>query len=295
MIRAILDYPLSLHGTCSTPSISQMLTDFSALIQGEELDAVRFLSPDEFQLWSASYLPQVKTGKQTILRMVLNLVRWEGSNCEATPLVGPSDFSSTWKCALRDAIPDPNDWRSPQIVVPSIRREKWMPFPSKIDIRLEICGDQEELNADERVLVELEGYRYHDHAKADSDPWDLRHVHRPQLGADPEKNPCMLPKPGGLSGVGMAEIAERSGSLRWKVGNCRYYLPPASWNPTTINKSEWRGGRAFPRGTKNGRTGWRDREGQIWYWDRTHLYGHWDVEMGDGTYDRVGYDGTLLD
>lgn len=50
------------------------------------------------------------------------------------------------------------------------------------------------------------------------------------------------------------------------------------------------------RGPKAGKRGWLDADGRIWVKDYAHatLPDHWDVQLPDGEYVRVGFNGELL-
>jgi hypothetical protein len=290
MTQVILDYCLSMNDAQPTSVIQQVLGSFTSLIQNERLELVKFLSPEEFRELERTFFPRLLFNKQKLFWLISDAVQWVGGLCEATPLNGPTDLSTPWKRGLRDAIADPEDWRNPQIIFPAIRRAAWPAAAggSEVQIRLEACVESETTSVGGRLLVELERYADDHCARADSDPWDLRR-------ANPGKNPCMLPKPAHLRHVNLADLRTFLPEAEWQIGDNRYYLPPERWDPFSCTKEEWRRGHAFPRGYKNGNYGWLDREGRVWCWDRSHVYSHWDVQLDDGEYIRVTYDGKYLE
>jgi hypothetical protein len=285
MTQILLDCPPSLTRTYSDSVLQQMFADVASLVQGAELQMIPFLSYDEYHDWETTFLRRMRFNNQKLWLVVRELVRWTDDNsCEATPLPAPPDITTSWKRALREAFENNGDWRIPQIVVPATRRTLWNCATAEVQIRFDACGDVQEADAGARLLVELERYNDHPNALSDFDPWDLRHI-------VPGKRPCMLPKPERLRRTKLTELRALLPTVEWMDGNERYYLPPETWDPSLCSKEEWRGGYAFPRRRKNGNYGWLDREGRLWCWDRTHVCGHWDVQIGDGDYVKVGNDG----
>jgi hypothetical protein len=291
MIRALLDYAGPLVDTLSKSEGSQDLLDFSNLVRDEKLAIVPFLSPDELRAWRQNPPHGLRSDKGAIERLLKQVVRWTGGKCQATVASGPTDHSMDWKCALRDAMSDFADWRSPQIVFPSGRRSKW-PNSEEIEVWLEQCDQIERSGPEFRVLVELEAYSDHCFARSDADPWDLRiwQASRPICF---QRNPCVLPRPPELRFVDLDEIPA---NLR---GICRdektkvYFVPSPAWDPSSISKADWRNRGPFPRGRKNGRSGWEDECGRIWHWDTTHVNPHWDVELDNGSHWNVSHTGDL--
>jgi hypothetical protein len=69
-----------------------------------------------------------------------------------------------------------------------------------------LCG---ELRRYERIIAELETYPNHLYARADADPWNLRHTQSTQP-INCNQNPCMLPKPPELKYVALNDIPAKS-------------------------------------------------------------------------------------
>jgi hypothetical protein len=62
----------------------------------------------------------------------------------------------------------------------------------------------------------------------------------------------------------------------------------------SVSKASWRNGRVFRYGEKNGRSGWFDERERLWHWDISHIGGHWDVELDDGTNINVSISGDIF-
>lgn len=292
MIRALLDCPGSLVEILAQSRGSQVLLDFGNLLKNEGLDPVPFLTPEEHSAWRLTGFPGLGAARGAIERLLRGIVRWEGGNCEANPISGPRDLSHVWKCSLRDAMYVTDDWRSPQIVSPAFRRNQW-PNGPEVEIWIRAREGTESLGPHHRIIVELESYPEHPHARADLDPWDLRHIHPPRQ-TNSDQSPCILPKPPELRTLRLSDISERPNNIPWKVGGKCYFIPSSTWSPWSISKDRWRRGRAFPYGDKNGRSGWIDGIGRVWHWDLDHECGHWDVQLDGGEYLRVSYLGEVL-
>ena len=292
MIRALLDCPGSLTEILATSHGSQVLLDFDNLLKNERLDPVAFLTPEEHNAWRMNPPPGLRTARGAIERLLMRIVRWEGGTCQATPTSGPGDLSTIWKCGLRDAISQTNDWRSPQIIVPSSRRRDW-PNGSEVEIWIEACSSAVPSGPHSRVIAELETYPDHPHTRADVDPWDLRHAHPPQQ-INCNQNPCKLPKPPELKYVALNDIPAKLNSVNRSEKDKWYYIPSSNWDANSISKTSWRRGRAFPYGEKNGRSGWIDERQFVWHWDLDHVSGHWDVQLDNGGHVNVSYTGEVF-
>jgi hypothetical protein len=292
MIRALLDCPGSLTEILATSEGSQVLLDFDSLLKDEGLDPVPFLTPEEHIAWRVNPPSGLRTARGAIERLLMRIVRWEGGTCQAIPTSGPRDFSTIWKCGLRDAMSLTNDWRSPQIIFPASRRRDWA-NKSEVDIQIEACGEIAPSGPHNRLIAELEAYSDHPHAKSDADPWNLRHT----LSTQPincNKNPCMLPKPPELRYVDLEDIPARLNGVNRSEKDKWYYIPPSNWDANSISKTSWRRGRAFPYGEKNGRSGWIDERQFVWHWDLDHVSGHWDVQLDNGGHVNVSHTGEVF-
>jgi hypothetical protein len=291
MIRALLDSPGSLADILSVSHRRQVLLDFDKLLKNEGLGVVPFIASEELAAWRMNPPPGLRSDKGAIERLLKKIVRSEGGDCRAIPVDGPTDLSQTWKCGLRDAILDVNDWRNPQIIFPANRRNDW-PQGREVEIYLE-CGETGRSGPYERIIAELETYPNHLYARADADPWNLRHTQSTQP-INCNQNPCMLPKPPELKYVALNDIPAKSSSVNRSEKDKWYYIPPSNWDANSISKTSWRRGRAFPYGEKNGRSGWIDERQFVWHWDLDHVSGHWDVQLDNGGHVNVSYTGEVF-
>ena len=294
MTQALLDFPVARALAGDFSRLSQALLDFSRLLASEGLDPVQFLSGEEYLELYQDIVPRLPGGSPAIFRLINNMVRWEGPDCEATPRKIVTELSATWKRGLRDSL-DLGDWRSPQIVYPNIWSSRWDQREPEIEINLEPCGQpQTESAIVSRVLVKLEEYSNHRYASSDHDPWDVRRDQASQHAHSAATHPRILPKPPDVIGVALPELRHLLEELGCGIDENRYYyIPPAEWDPMAVGQADWRRprGGAFPRGVLNGRDGWLDKNGYVWHWDLTHVYGHWDVQLPDGTRRNISHQG----
>jgi hypothetical protein len=67
-------------------------------------------------------------------------------------------------------------------------------------------------------------------------------------------------------------------AIGWRIGERRYFIPPANWHPENRSKDAWRAGRAFERELVPARNkvGYVDYRGTRWIWDEAER--HWDVQ-----------------
>lgn len=289
MIHALLDGGGFLSDRNSISRDGRILNDFSNLVKLEFLDVVPFVSPEDYKAWHRN--PSQKgSAKGLIERTIRSVVRWDGSDCEATLFAGPEDLSPTWKRALRDAVTKADSWRTPQIVIPTDRRATW-PASEEVEIRLEPCDGSASVVARRIVIADLENYSGHLHARADANPWDLRHVHPVPQGARID-HPCLLPMPPTIVRTLLSELQRKLLDLGWEDGDCRYYIPSDEWDPLSIDQTTWRAGRTFPHKFENRKHGPLDKHGRIWHWDIVER--HWDVQMGGANYLRVSHTGKIL-
>lgn len=208
-------------------------------------------------------------------------------------LVAPHTARESWKCAARDGL-RAGDWRSPQVIVPRVRRGDWPPGPEAA-FKCEECGDGLAVGRHSRVLAVLEDYDAHPFAGSDVDPWDLRRIHPPIPDA-PRQHPAFLPRPPELQGVRIEDlqvalpIAERAG---WVDGGYRYFIPPRDFVVARVEQETWRKGRAFRYETAPGtdKSGPVDSRGIVWAWD--HDERHWDVQTKP-KHTRVSHTGEKL-
>jgi hypothetical protein len=220
----------------------------------------------------------------------MRIVRWDGGTCQATPTSGPGDLSTIWKCGLRDAMSQTNDWRSPQIIVPFSRRKNW-PNGSEVEIWIQACVGAVSSGPHNRVIAELETYPNHPHARADVDPWNLAHRHPvPNAGVNHMAHPCLLPKPPELRSISLSQLEAELRTLKQEEGDKLYYLPRRNWSPIGITKDDWRNGRAFPYEQIDGHWGFVDLNGIIWEWDNNER--HWDVQLKP--YRRISHTGDEI-
>jgi hypothetical protein len=294
MPDVLLDFPWNLDAALDAYSpMLGVLRDFNTLVtrHARMLVPVAFVAVEETaRLWRQIGERRGSKAAFQHLRIFLeHCARYEGGLCTATPIPGPRDLRHPWRCALRDAATDSDDWRDPQIVVPRIRTQEW-PDAEEVEIQFDPCDNHEALPPRQRVLVVLESYESHRFAVSDFDPWDL-HRHAPAHQA----YPCLLPKPPGLQSLALTELAIHLGPIRdWEIDRRYCFIPPKTWTPEQVSQADWRQGRGFPQKKcpHCGKAGPVDFKGEVWCWDE--IEGHWDVQIAGPDYWSISHDGRFL-
>jgi hypothetical protein len=233
-------------------------------------------------------------GFVTLKRFAEQLTAPNNTHCSATPVPEVAEIEPGWKSTLREAMTNEADWRSPQIVVPRVRRDSW-DAGELVNINFDACDEQPGSGPHQRVLAILEAYEGHPFALSDFDPWDFRHLYPPPAGAPPHRNhPCCLPRPP-LEDIRLDHLAAELANARrlgWKLGERFYFIPHRDWHTASIDQASWRNGRAFPyrKCRDSDRSGYIDYEDREWVWDREER--HWDIQLRPHV--RVRHTGELV-
>jgi hypothetical protein len=297
MISALLDHPWPLDAALDENSEGfNVLLKFGELIRAHGMDVVPFITQEELaDVWQRVGDGHGRTsGFAALMRFARLFARDAAFHCSATPIPEPSGLTQNWKCALRDAVAG-NDWRSPRVVIPEPRRTSWEPG-DEITIGFDVCEDLPPSGPYVRVLAFLDTYDSHRFALSDLDPWDLRRVYPPPEDAPAHRrHPCCLPKPPCLDGIAFENLTAklaRARTIGWRIGERRYFIPPANWHPDNRSKQAWRAGQAFERELVPERNslGYVDYNGIKWIWDEAER--HWDVQTDP--YLRLGCTGVKL-
>jgi hypothetical protein len=282
---------------------SKVLRDFEELRTTENLERARFLDGQGYDDFCAALYSQPSRSDvfQIALQVLPHYVRQGGGAIRATPEAGPNDLPDAWYFALRDEMGDVDDWRTPQIIVSSARREEWnnsiTGSNDESEVRI-VCEDLDQVH--ERVIAFLGSYPSHKHAKSDRDPWDLRRTKTQHA-----VKPCCLPRPVELEGIHFEMLKPALDRIRgfgWlskdSTGAVYRFIPPDDWDPldwkSEQTKATCRGSGSFRRDdTPDHRhTGFVDCEDRIWEWDLIER--HWDVQLESGGYYSISHTGRLL-
>jgi hypothetical protein len=289
MRSLLLDFPWDLRAAVEDPTVGAFLLEFDGLYKREGLRPAPFLDPEECNTLPIMTRTAGNHGYEPLHRLLQKCLREVGGEISATPQPEPAGLKVGWKRALRDEMGDFSDWRCPQVIASESRRNAWRPAIRDEEVQI-TCEDTGPEKVHTRVIAFIGSYAEHKYARADHDPWDLRHCHPPASPAGPQ-HPCQLPRPQIINRVPLVELASVLASLRsesWPHAGRYCYIPPASWAPESVNdKVDWRKG-AFPTAEANGRRGPRDYKGQVWAWDNQER--HWDVQIGKG-HKRIRHDG----
>jgi len=202
----------------------------------------------------------------------------------------------------------PRNWRRPIIVFPEARSASWPNHTEKNrELKYKINGSTKPTT---RNLVCIERYDQHTYFEPDLDPWRIGAIGMPAeevSGAVGERRETnrRLPRPLHLLPLKLTftQIWEKlQKRLDWsceREGRA-YYIPREEWDPRTIGRDDWRGGKKiFPTvslqnpGHFPTERGVIDREGRIWIWDVQKNH-HWDVQLPGGKHKNVSPDGSLL-
>lgn len=292
MRSLLLDYPWDLRAAVEDPAVGAFLLEFDALYKREGLPPARFVDPEECQTLPIITRKAGNSGYEPLFRLLQNCLREVGGEVAATPQPEPPGLKLTWKQALRDEMGDLSDWRGPQLIASENRRGAWEPAIHDEEVQIS-CADRDPNELHRRVIAFLGSYAEHKYARADHDPWDLRHCHPPANVAGLAR-PCRLPRPPKLRGVPLEALAEALDSIRsesWPHEGRYCYIPPNAWASEKVtDKGLWRNG-AFPRGQANGRHGPVDYKGQVWAWHNEER--HWDVQTG-ANHKRINHEGLEL-
>lgn len=300
MTRLLLDYPWPLDQALNPGSGGcKVLLEFEKLVRRKRLTPLPFIEQNDFE--SAKHQLGKGPVAAQILRFSNHLIRNGENITRAIPNPEPTPaLTDCWRRALRDELTHLENWRSPQIIFPEIRRSVW-PTTDEIEIK---CEDR--TDSVSRVLASLEAYELHPYAISDLDPWDVR------CTAVSGKHPCYLPNPlmpgkdpmqNDCYRVPIAQLLDELIEARrrgWDADGKYCYIPPANWRPEAISQMAWRQGRAFPRTLCPVRKqkGYSDFEGRIWLWHKgrgAHIgEDHWDVQFGGKEYFSVNHTGDLL-
>jgi hypothetical protein len=275
MTAALLDHPWPLDQALDPQSDGfRVLDRFDELVRAEQLEIVRFISRDEYnKMWERIART---TGWAAVGRFAAHFVRDDSPEPLAIPVDEPAGLTLGWKSALREAMGDLQDWRNPQVIVASKRRQAWPPG-DEVRIRVD---DGSGPSYEDRALAQLETYRTHQFAVSDRNPWDLQRVHPPVPGGQ-RQHPCMLPRPPILQRVRIEDLNDRLHVARargWQIEGKHYFIPPGTWRTDQTRKQAWRTGRAFPYELLPvcKHPGPVDYAGRVWEWDRNER--HWDVQ-----------------
>jgi hypothetical protein len=293
MTSFLLDHPWPVEEALDARSAAfGVLIKFSNLIAARGVP-VAFMDPQECYT-SLGRLNNRHSAAAAVRRFVEHCVRHRDGGAMATPVpdVKPP-LSVTWKRALRDALEEPSNWRSPQIVVPACRRGSW---PPGVEVAVH-CEDRAQGAPEWRVLATLETYDVHECARADLDPWRAMEVRQRPLPDARINHPCVLPRPPLLHDADLDALSDKlpeACRVGWEVDRRCYFVPPRDYRPKEVDRRRWREGRAFPQGrtADNGRSGPIDYRSQIWAWDIVER--HWDVQLPNGGYRRISHDGREL-
>lgn len=298
MTTVLLDHPWPLQAARDPRSEgSGVLMTFVKLVRSYQLSVAPFIEREDFlqiNCWSA---PRT-SGLSAIKRSAHLYVRWIGGSCSASPRPEPPSLMPAWKCALRDAMADIEDWRNPQIVVSERRRRQW-PGIFEIDVYRDPCEhDAIGTGPHSRVIAVLESYSDHPFALSDFDPWNQERLRSSAARGRARDFPCHLPTPpivnvrASLSELDQMVNQARDMAQRWENDGKYYFIPPADWQAIGICKEDWRNG-AFRKEWLNGRRGPVDYMGRVWCWAEQHG-SHWDVQQIDGGYMNINHAGERL-
>jgi hypothetical protein len=291
-VGLLLDFPWPLAAIVAWESEpSDVITRFIELCEKVSVRPLRFFT-DEERIEFEVAVNGLRAGKgryAPVLRFLASAQRTPTHSCRALPRDGPGDLRGIWQHVLFEEIRSSNDWRTPQIVFADCCKERW-PDDELVAIDCLPCGSSDATGPHDRVLVPLEDYDAHPHARSDLDPWNLRHIHRGR--GKVTGFPRVLPKPPECASLHPHDLQATLSSYRGAAcrRNGRYYfVPPANWRPEVVSPEEWRKGEAFPwvralaQGKKSKpklghKKGYRDSERRVWVWDPLHR--HWDVQFG---------------
>jgi hypothetical protein len=299
--QLLLDFPWDLSAVFTRHDAVKCLLDFDNLGRTTKLTPVPFIENEEYAAFfnPANGHRPAGMGWAAALRFLNKCHRQNVSTCLATPNPQPVNLRDSWRRALREEIEkekNHNGWRSPQIIVPKVRREDWRPAGNEINIRCEACAEKAAWGPEVRVLVVLEEYESHHFAMSDLDPWDLQRIHPPNPDK-PRQHPCILPKLPRLRNLPVKSLHDKLIEAReegCRVNERYYFIPPDGWQPENVDKDQWREGRAFTRkySEERDQMGYCDYEEALWVWDATER--HWDVQKDGNNYVRVSHTGELL-
>jgi hypothetical protein len=298
--RILLDHPWPVESTLDDGPAFGVIRAFSNLIGRSELglQPVRFIDEAEYaRAWEAIGQSGRKlAGFAELTSFIRMLVREEKTECAATPNPAPNDLRDPWRRALRGAM-EPEDWRSPQIIIASSRGPAWQVTDHQpereVEIRFDPCENESERRPEDRTLAVLEQYDQHRFAKSDLDPWDLERCY-PPTNAQEAQRPCRLPKPSDVGNLTDLGASLKQARRTAKSTPSRYYfIPSDSWSYESVGKVSWRKGGTFSKAKckDSDRVGYVDFEGLIWVWDRDER--HWDVQTTP-KHTRVSHTGQIL-
>lgn len=228
--------------------------------------------------------------------------------CHALSAEGP--LSAQWLTALNEhgCGEDPPVWRRPIIIFSETRSTSWPNHDEKNrELKYKINGSTEPTA---RNLVCIENYNQHTYFETDLDPWRIGAFGTPDkivTGAVSERREATrrLPRPLQLLPLNLTftKIWEKlQVRLDWSCGEAgrAYFIPPTDWDPRTIDREEWRGGRIFRTvslsqpGRYPTERGIVDRESRIWVWDKLKNH-HWDVQLTSGSHINVTHEGVIVE
>lgn len=301
MTKLLLDFPWRLEAAIDDPDVGIALERYLSLLARTELDPVEFVEDAEQAAFFENHVHRLRRGNYRPLdRLLRRCRRTSTSLCESTIEHSP-DITGQWRRSLRDELNRSDDWRTPQIVIPSLRVGDWPAGAHVVVATSQPCQGRSTPNPRTLVLAPIEGYEHHPHSLADRDPWDVRAT------APHDRRPCYLPNPlildrdpchEHLARTPIPDLAAELDRVR-RLG-CRfrsgyyYYIPPDNWDPHTVDPGRWRSGHAFPRDEAEDRdqVGPIDCEGHVWTWDEHER--HWDVQHGGNHKVSVNHLGKIL-
>jgi hypothetical protein len=279
MTCVLLDHPWPLENVLHPESSLKRFNDW--IRNHSFVEPVPFIEIEHYDAL-VQRAPHTSANSRIIFTILPAYLRSRSGGASATPLEGPKDLPDSWKQALRDAMGDLRDWRTPQIATFEEREASW---PSTDEIEIKVDGD---FPLEKRVFAILERYETHRFALSDFDPWDLRRCHNTPTIGRLSGFPCHLPKHCDLENLPFAQLQDKLKVLRgagWHYlynGEDRFwYIPPEGWDFTEISRGDWRNNcRTFPRGKAGGGKGIGpiDHRGRVWIWD-WQKQTHWDVQF----------------
>lgn len=300
MTRLLLDHPWPLDAGLDAGSPAHnKLRVFDDLTHRLRVHAVPFITPEERNA-VVNRLESHRNGyAAAAIRRLADQLVYHGSNTlPAKVAPAPTNLDDTWLRSLHDEVTTCATWRYPQIIFTSSRRPDWDPAPTEVRVQ---CG----VKTADCVLASLEEFDSHKFALSDIDPWKQRHeLNREPAGGDPDHpKPCWLPRHPALERARLEDFPVCLEKLRardWDLGTRCYFIPPDTYDPLAISKTDWRDGKAFERRPAPERrgTGYRDSGGQIWVWAPASAGNrgerHWDVQLLNGDRVNVSHDGRKL-
>lgn len=300
MTKLLLDFPWHLEATIDDPDVGIELERYLKLLDRTGLDPVGFIEDAEQATFFEKYTHRLGRGNYLPLsRFLLHCRRKCTGSCESTIDHSPST-TGQWRRGLRDELNRSDDWRTPQIVISSLRVADW-PIGAHVGVATsQTCQGRLTPSPRRLVLAPIDGYEHHPYSVADRDPWDVR------ITAPSDERPCYLPNPLILDQDPCRDHLARTPihNLSAEIDRVRrlgchfrrgyyYYIPPDSWDPLTIDPEIWRSGHAFPRKKAEDRdqVGPIDFEDHVWTWDENER--HWDVQHGGNQKASVNHLGII--